>query len=413
MKAGYHNIVRYASIILILLSFVIELNMLSFSDRSKILSVLYGLFIVLYLFIFTMFRLRFPSAVKVLLIFIVYLSFLSFFSSNKVVTYNYMAKFTFGLLYFVTGYNFFYRKEDIRMLGQSALVVLTIGLVIAFYNNFIQQGISLYDNDFFGQSLATTYNTFAILICIMLVFSFNYSPRQIYYSVFLAFLTLILLFLVFKRSPLLILILAASTTLLFNADLFKVNSKMRRSLVLILLILIISYPFYEKKLSENLHVRQAAFQSKIEEQPRYKENLGVFQKISDDPVSLLFGTGEVFNSKGQIIYRDRMLHTDYANILWGGGVVGFVVYFGFFINLLVVYIKTKRKSRKSAMLNDVSFAGIIIVQSYFACALSQAWTSISVMSLVMVVCGATYGYIRNGHNEQTISKHPQGDLLKR
>jgi len=406
MKKGYYNIVQYASVILILLSFTIELNMLSFSDRSKILSVLYGLFIVLYLFIFTMFRLKFPKTEKVLLLFIMYLAFLCFFSSNKVVTFNYMAKFTFGLLYFVIGYNFFYRQEDIKIIGKSALIILTIGLLIAFYNNLIQQGISLYDNDFFGQSLATTYNTFALLICVMLVFSFTFTTRQIYYSVFLAILTLLLLFLVFKRSPLLILILAAATTLLFNADLLKVNSKMRRSLVLILLILVITYPIYEKRLSENLQVRQAAFESKIEDQPRYKENLGVFQRISDNPVTLLFGTGEVFNSKGQIIYRERMLHTDYANILWGGGVVGFLVYFGFFINLLLVFIKTKRKSGRSIMLNDMSFAGIIMVQSYFACALSQAWTSISVMSLVMLVCGATYGYIRFGHNEQIKNRKP-------
>lgn len=413
MNISNKKIVCYTSIILILASFVIELNMLSFTDRSKVLGVLYAFLVILYIFIFTVFRLKYPPVIKVLILFIVYLAFLSFFSTNKVVTYNYLAKFTFGLLYFVTGYNFFYSKDEIKMIGKSAMIILTIGLIIAFYNNFIQKGISLYDNDFYGQSLATTYNTFAMLICIMLVFSFTYSKGQLYYSVVLAFLTLSLLFLVFKRSPLLILGLAVGTTLFFNADLFKVNSKIRRSLILILLIFLVTYPLYQKKLLENLHVRQAAFESKLEEQPRYQENIAVLNIISKNPASLMFGTGEVFNSRGQVIYRDRMLHTDYANILWGGGIIGFLVYFGFFINLLFVYIKTKRKAGSKILLNDISFAGIIMVQSYFACALSQAWTSISVMSLVMLVCGATYGYIRHGYNELLIEQDHKKTLLEK
>jgi hypothetical protein len=402
MKKSNKDIVRYYSLILILLSFVIELNMLSFNDRTKILSLLYGLYILLYIFIFFGFRLHFPKLIIVLILFLAYLTFLAFFSSNRVISYNYIAKFTFGILYFVIGYNFFYKSKHIRIIAKVSFIILALGLIIAYYHNFNRTGISLYENDFYGQSLATTYNTFALLVCIMLTLSFYFSKREIIISVVLSFLTVFLLFLVFKRSPLLIIGLAGISTILFSAGLLKVNSKVRRSLMLLILTLVVTYPLYHNALTNNLIAREAAFESKFEDQPRYKENIAVLDKIADNPISLFFGTGDVFNSRGQVLYNDRMLHTDYANILWGGGVIGFIVYFGIYVSLLRKFIKVKISSGNNYLVNNIAFAGIIMIQSYFVCAMSQAWTSISVMSLVMVVCGSTYGYIRHGQPEKKI-----------
>jgi hypothetical protein len=411
MKRSNEDIVRFSSLGLILISFIIELNMLSFSDRSRILSLLYGLFIIFYLYVFINFKLRFPRLMIVLISFLAYLAFLSFFSSNRVVSYNYLAKFTFGLLSFVTGYNFFYRSSNLKMIARSTLVILTLGLTITYLNNFRHTGISLYENDFYGQSLATTYNTFALLVIIILTLSFYYTKREIVYSVFLSFLTILLLFLVFKRSPILIIGLAGLSTLLFSSGLFRVNSKVRRNLLLLVLLLLITYPIYRKPLENNLLVRQAAFESTIEEQPRYKENIAVFEQIKNNPVTFLFGTGDVFNSKGMVIYRDRMLHTDYANILWSGGMIGFFVYFGFYIALLRKFIKARVFSGRQQLSNNIAFAGIIMIQSYLICAISQAWTSISVMSIVMLTCGAAYGFLRTQGNGYLPNRKPGPESL--
>ena len=394
MKWTNENSVRWISLGLILMSFVIELNMLSFNDRTTVLTLLYGLFVLFYLFIVIRFRLRYPPLIIVLILFLAYLAFLAFFSSDRVISYNYFAKVAFGLLSFVTGYNFFYRRENLQLIARSSLVMLTTGLIIAYINNFRHAGISLYENDFYGQSLATTYNTFALLACVLLSLSFFYTRKEIIYSVILTFLSVFLLLLVFKRSPIMIIGLAVLSTLLFSAGLLKINFKMRRNLILLFLALTLTYPLYRDTLSHNFLVRESSFEAKLNEQARYVENIAVLNQIVDRPVTLFFGTGDVFNSRGKVIYRDRMLHTDYANILWSGGIVGFIAYFGIFIVLLRKFIKVKLSSGKHYLMNNISFAGIIMIQSYFVCALSQAWTSISVMSVIMLFCGSVYGFIR-------------------
>ena len=407
MQITYKDIIRYFSLFLILLSFVIELNLLSFNDRTRILTFLYGLFTLFYLFMFIRFRIKFPPIILTIIFFLVYLTALASFSSDKVISYNYLAKFGFGVLSFITGYNFFFRGRDLRLIARGALLILATGLAITFYNNFRHAGISLYENDFYGQSLATTYNTFALLVTVVLTFSFFYSRREIIFSVILSFLTVFLLFLVFKRSPLLIIGMAGLSTLLFSAGLLKVNSKLRRNLLLLIMLVAAAYPLYRNVLNNNLMARKAAFESKIEDQPRYKENIAVLQQIAVDPVSLLIGTREVFNSRGSVIYRDRMLHTDYANILWGGGIIGFLVYFGIYVYLLRYYIRVRIKLKNDYQANSIAFAGIIIIQSYFICAMSQAWTSISVMSVIMIVCGAVYGNLKA--RQQIVSNNIKAD----
>ena len=387
---------------LIMMSFIVELNMLSFKDRTQILAVEYACFTLFYLISFLNFRMSFPVVIRVVFGFIIYLTALAYFSSDRVISYNYLAKFTFGLLSIVTGYNFFSRADDIKLLAKGAVILLIVGLLISFFNNYVQSGKSLYNNEFYGPSLATTYNTFALLVCLAISLSFFFSRREVIFTVFLSFLTVFLLLLVFKRSPILIIMLATITTMMFSSRFKSRSLNVRRSIVLLIVILLATFPLYKDQIYENISVRQDAFEARIEDQPRFRENVEVLTKISSSPLTLLFGSGEVFNSKGEAVQKERMLHTDYANILWGGGVIGFVVYFGIFFYLLKRFIREKRRNLRNQTRNNIAFAGIIIVQSYLVCAISQAWTSISVMSIVMLSCGAVLGHINMTLRKKTV-----------
>jgi O-antigen ligase len=149
-------------------------------------------------------------------------------------------------------------------------------------------------------------------------------------------------------------------------------------------------PYYIDIFNENLDLRKSKFESSLTDEGRYIENIAVINIITESPISFFWGTGEVFNSRGKYgIYEDRMLHNDYANIIWSSGILGACLYFGLFIRLFLFFYRSY-KYRKTTYAKTYSLIGVSIIIAYFACAVGQAWTSISIMSFTMLNLGMFY-----------------------
>lgn len=393
------KILKYTALLLLLSSFIIELFIVGIENRVGILTVQYSILYGFFLIVFIFGKIYYNSFFKRILLFLLLISLLGIFSSNLVITYNYLAKFAAGLLFFAIGYSYFYDENDLKILIIFSMIMLSLGLIIVFYNNSIGSGISLYDNDFFGQSKSNTYNVFSILMIFLLSQIDILSKRQKIVVIILSFFSLLMLLMLFKRTPFLIIFSSLIFLVYFNSK--RRNFKNIITILLVLLFLFVyTYPYYEVQLKKSFESRESEFESSLTEEGRYLENFVVIDKISQDPTSLFIGTREVFNSRGKVSPGERMLHNDYANILWSSGLVGFFLFFGNIITLLLNFWGKIKMNKINEPLKRISVTGFLLLMCYLLCAMGQAWTSITILGTIMFFTGSCLRVVsqNNEHN---------------
>lgn len=377
---------KYGALIILLLSFILELFIVGIENRKEALSLQYLILFSFFFLVFAFGNIIINPFFRRILLFLLLLSFLGLFSSDQVVTYNYLAKFSAGLLFFVVGYNFFNQENDFTILIRFSMIMLGIGLVIVFYNNSIESGISLYKSDFYGQSKSNSYNVFSILIAFLFSQLTALNRKQKIVVLLLSFFSLLMLIMLFKRTPFLILVTSILTLIYFNST--RRNFKrIIIALSTLTILLVYTYPYYEKQLEKNLLARSKIFEQDYTEEGRFLENIVVLETVVKKPVSFVFGTGEVFNSRNKSSFEDRMLHNDYANILWSAGFLGFFLFFGNILHLLLTFWRKKRDLYADEFLKNTAISGIVIVMCYLVCAMGQAWTSITILGVVMLYLG--------------------------
>ncbi|MCS4434481.1 hypothetical protein [Aquiflexum gelatinilyticum] len=99
---------------------------------------------------------------------------------------------------------------------------------------------------------------------------------------------------------------------------------------------------------------------------RVTENFYVFSLMKDNPLKLIFGSGEVFNDRKYIAYtfyeEDREVHSSYARIFWNGGIIGLGLFLYFYwIQIKAMYVSFKLFRNKLNPFKLLFYFGLVFV----------------------------------------------------
>ena len=137
---------------------------------------------------------------------------------------------------------------------------------------------------------------------------------------------------------------------------------------------------------------------------RVIENFMVWDKISESTISLLFGTGELFNSQGKYgLYTgdhhqySRPIHNDYARLLFGSGLIGLLFYLYFISSLFIFSFKSKN------FYNDFTKSiykyNIFLIIVVFLMGISSGFTDIFYRTVIFSLVGFTHNMLNHGYRK--------------
>lgn len=239
-------------------------------------------------------------------------------------------------------------SDSFIRINRIIVLLMVLYLVNFFVMNFLGISFKGYGDDITtGNIFSEGFNAMAYALVILPV-SILVSKKRKWIFVLLGIIVLITVLVSLKRISILAIILGF---LIFFLAL-KRKSKLFRSLIGILILLIVAYPIYSETLEVQVENRSNRFENgSIEDESRYKETLIVFEKVfsfSDIPYS--FMGKELFNSPGtygsSVNWGDRQLHSDYNLLLHGSGILGI----SWYIIVQCIILLTFRRFEKKAYL---------------------------------------------------------------
>jgi hypothetical protein len=332
-----------------------------YEDRTFIIPVQYGVNIAFLLYFFLSKR-KFAkcSINKILAFIIVYFVFLGLFSSNYIMTYNYLAKFTIPFLFFIVGYSIINTPEEFIGFTKKSIIILIYFVGYIVYANIFSVGTSLYGGPL--ASFKTGYiglqglyiPTFLIIQSLFLVPVY----QKKFFIILLSSLGTVIFFLILKRTNIVLLILGFIMWMYYEN---KINKKY--GIIFLVILGSILYVLFSSEIfMERITARSYRFSSEysITQEGRYKENLFIWDQISDSPITLLWGSGEVFNDietmseeADFVSSRGRQTHNSYARLLWSGGMLGLFLflflYYKFWEKIKLYYSVSNSKTIYSTL----------------------------------------------------------------
>jgi hypothetical protein len=265
-------------------------------------------------------------------------------------------------------------------------------------STFFGIGVDVYTkgNDFLAGNLDDSWNvfTYSLLISPLLLLQYQKQNLKKVVLQILIFTNLIILILSIKRISIVGVIIGGLIYSFFNFNLYK-NFK---ALLVVIVVLLATFPLYEKTLLKRFDARADRFQeNSLEEEARYMETGFVWSEVIafEDPIAVLFGL-EGFNSVGNYAdgkFGDRNLHVDYNLIVNTEGVVGLILYFMIFIQLFFLYFKVKNSEHQIPPklfkpINGIFFAFIL---TQFATSLSGQMYMVTFRMIIFIYLGAILG----------------------
>ncbi len=312
-------------------------------------------------------------------------------SSNLFISISGSLSIFISTSYYLLSYSTFKHRTDISSFSIwfsvipllffiNLILFTTLGLGDPVYgsNTTIRVG-NLHHSRIYSGSLV-------ILLSFVLM---RYSKLKLLHSL-LIYLLFVILLLSMRRTALLIIFLG----LIIYLALYK-KTNVLKYLFLTFLFLILTFPFYKNQLNEVLEARGSrvsANEEALEEETRYLEVIVVTNKIFSftDFAYSLFGT-EFLNSIGTYstpeikMPNDRILHTDYAVIIHGAGIIGFVLYIIFSLllfNPMVKYIKY------FGFKNEITILTLMMFSTFLLVTISGSILNITFRTMYFIIMGA-------------------------
>lgn len=328
-------------IAVLLVNSVIDTVIMMYSDRSIVIPIQYGVNLV-----FLLFFLNYKwkeiqyNTYTILFLIIGYFLFLSLFSSNYYRTFNYLAKFIIPLPFFIVGYSSINSPTEFLNFAKKSIIILIYFVGYIVYANIFSFGTSFYGGPL--ASFKTGYMglqglyipTFLIIQTLFLI---PFYKNKLF-TIVLCGLGIIIFVLILKRTNLLLLGLGLILWFYFER---KIGLKYG---ILILIILGASsfIIFSSDVFKERISSRSSRFSSEysITQEGRFKENKFIWEQVSESPLKLIFGSGEVFNDLKTMSEeadfvgsKGRQTHNSYARLLWSGGLLGVFLFLFFYFKL--------------------------------------------------------------------------------
>jgi hypothetical protein len=181
-------------------------------------------------------------------------------------------------------------------------------------------------------------------------------------------LTIAISLAILKRTLLLILVLGLFALIVFNFN-FKFLIKLGFTLIFSGLIF---FRYFYSDFQKTFESRESRFNTEynILNEGRITENFHIYSLMKENPLKLIFGSGEVFNDRKYIAYtfyeEDREVHSSYARIFWNGGIIalGLFLYF-YWTQLKILYESLNLFRSKLNPFKLLFYFGLVFVSLRF------------------------------------------------
>lgn len=235
-----------------------------------------------------------------------------------------------------------------KMLVDNVYKYLVLYLVLTLMFSIFKIGPNMYNTNLIYGLEHDQVNGPALAIVFLLFYRKLLNPR--YNINLLAIILLFVLFLTFKRTPLIML----SFGVVFYF--FSIGSILKKAGTIVIIGIVMFFGIY---LYKELDVKRDKFFGKVdtEQEGRFVEIQNVINIIEIDESSYFWGNGELFNTRGQYGYDrndDRPIHSFYGELLLGSGIVG-VLSFLIFVIAIAIKSVNLNSAAKSGLMNNINF----------------------------------------------------------
>jgi len=308
---------------------------------------------------------KYSISSKFLLFFLFYTFILCAITQNPKVSLNTYMKLYVSTVLFIIGY--YYSRYDVFLKKISITILIALGLFIVNFliSNYFQIGMSSYkgaENELYfgnaGINFAKLISAIILMTPVFLTY-FTKKKERLFIQI-LVFMGILYILFAFKRSAIIGLVIGYFVFFITNND-FKKNTK---QLLVLLFILLISYPIYYDQVKDNFNSRRDAIylndEENLEKQGRYQETQNVMNAFEHGSLKHKLLGSELFNDREFFQVR-RMLHTDYMNILNGTGIIGSFIFFltYFFIYRELKFNRSVLRSKESRLYYSVGLSLIV------------------------------------------------------
>ncbi len=222
-------------------------------------------------------------------------------------------------------------KKDFKLLIDKIFVYLKIFAIITIAFSLLKIGPNMYKTGLIYGLEHDQLNAPALALVFLWFFNSGLSHQKKQSLYFITIIVIIIFFLTFKRTPLVIIFIGSIVYALFLKKLvYKIS--ILSLLIFAYLSSIIIYNNIENK-------REDFFEPvNVEQEGRFIELESVYYIITENSNTFYFGNGELYNTRGKYGFRqdDRPIHSYYGELLLGSGFVGLFLFF-----LYVFYINIK------------------------------------------------------------------------
>jgi len=373
----------------VLLVYLDESDYILLDGRGILLLFQYFAFIILIIKIVSNNIYKIFNSFTILILLLLYVFAVGLYSSNYIVTLNYFAKFLFGYFGLIVGFVLIDTHQKLTYIIRISIIVLIIYVSNFLLANLMGYGESTYKYQSISAGFVGVESYFQIIIIVLLypliqVININ-NKYKLLYKIFNTLAILMFLF-VFRRTNLIALFIGALFFTFFSRR--KLKSFFKYGMLILLLVIIFSYSF--PSITENF-THRILQNNNFEQAGRFVENFMVLDTIKESFVTLIFGTGEMFNSQGKygwglnadLMLANRGIHNNYGRLLFGGGFIGLFLFIIFYINLYLKINKLRNYDRSVFS----SIALTLLVVSIFI-GFSSGITAISYNFLLLLYIGA-------------------------
>jgi len=335
-----------------------------------------------------------------LFILLTYMFFISLGSSDYLISYNHNLKVLFSSLFLVVGYYSINTYDDLKTIIKLLVLILFLFVIYILTVNVYNIGEYLYGDSgiirtgYLSGARIYPYSIIVILIPLIASLFPKYDFHRISYFL-LSVISILLILLIARRTAVMIILLGYSLYLILRPTMSNV---VKLSALLLILVTVVFINYDSIRLAYELRGERITNIDLITTERRFQEYSAILSTIKQDPSTLLFGTGELFNNRGGYGeyhwrgWRERRIHSDYGILLHGGGVIALSFYVLF---ILCLFKKARSLKTNSRLLKDlkVMLFSLIVISMFVS--LSGGFYYVTYYSITMLLIGGIIRIIEN------------------
>lgn len=332
---------------------------------------------------------------SLILISLIYFFLLGFFSSDFTYSQSVFLKYFIATMMFPVGYFYFKSRDRFGRLVKTFMGMLGIYILFLIVSNIFSLGTSDYlaESTYFGASRVNVTKAMMILILISpLSFRFESKKTLRNLDIFIIVVGVIFILLGVKRSAVLGLFIGYFVYFMLAPN----KTKLTKGIFLLSLILFLASPLYYDTLIQRIQARQEVGRFDVkqadEEESRVLELRATIDAYVNGNLSYKLFGAEFFN--GTAYFKtSRMLHTDYATVLSGAGIVGFILFLLIFFLILVRSFYFRRRFKLDPEKQDIMAVSVVLVLAVMITGISGTVTSVGLRSIAFMFWGASFSYL--------------------